>query len=186
MHFYCNCGNRISDTTDYLSYKGYVISDQDEFDFLDEIDRAIEQSGPSAEDKESAAMNVRRLWGDLTRTVYQCPECGTIYMNNDKNQLRGFTRGNENTEKNLLRSAKGDAWPGFIYGDWVDQKPEWREKGYIHASILPEMKIYEDWESLESDYMALFQEFKDKSLLRSGILKKNGEWIHSWWRDQES
>ncbi|WP_338542496.1 hypothetical protein [Paenibacillus tundrae] len=42
MHFYCYCGNRISDTTDYLSYKGYVISDQDEFDFLDEIDRAIE------------------------------------------------------------------------------------------------------------------------------------------------
>ncbi|MFE6078236.1 hypothetical protein ACFVQB_27650 [Paenibacillus sp. NPDC057886] len=180
MHFYCNCGNRISDITDYLSYKGYVIADEDQFDFLEEIDRAIEESGPSPKEKEDALMKVRRLWGDLTRSVYQCPECGTVYFDNHKNELKGFTRGDENTDKTLLRSAKGDAWPGFIYGDWVDEKPEWREKGYIDATSLSEMKIYEDWDSLKSDYYVLFHELKEKNLLRSGILKKNGEWIHSW------
>lgn len=61
MNFRCECGQRIHDTTDYLSYKGYLMSDQDQFDLLDEIDDAIEKSGPSSTDKEEAAVRIRSL-----------------------------------------------------------------------------------------------------------------------------
>ncbi len=42
------------DQTDYLSYKAYLVSDQDWFNFIEEIDEAIEKSGPTTKDKESA------------------------------------------------------------------------------------------------------------------------------------
>lgn len=60
--------------TDYLPYKGYIISDQDWFDFLDEIDAAIEKSGPTPKDKENALMKIRNLSINLSKTVYQCEE----------------------------------------------------------------------------------------------------------------
>lgn len=42
MHFYCQCGNRIDDTTDMISYKARMIADQDWDGFLDAICAAIE------------------------------------------------------------------------------------------------------------------------------------------------
>ena len=41
MHFYCTCGYRISDTTDFLSYKAYILADQDQDDFFDGMEKLI-------------------------------------------------------------------------------------------------------------------------------------------------
>ena len=184
MNFSCECGQRIHDTSDYLSYKGHLISDQDWFDFMHEIDAAIEKSGPTAQDKVKALMKIRILSGKLSQTVYQCSKCGNIFFS-DKNSpsLEMFRGCSDDTNKRLLKSALGDEWQGFLHGDWVDEPPEWRFKGlkgYISASCFPETKEYDDWESLERDYYQILSDLSGRNVLRSSSLEKNGVKIHLW------
>ncbi|BFT69364.1 hypothetical protein [Paenibacillus sp. P36] len=111
MKFLCECGHAIYDQTDYLSYKAYLISDQDWFNFLDEIDDAIEKTGSTTEEKEKALMRVRSLAINLTKLVYQCDECGNIFFNNSYNsspQLEMFRSCSDNPNKILLKSAEAD------------------------------------------------------------------------------
>ncbi|NOU71292.1 hypothetical protein GC098_07630 [Paenibacillus sp. LMG 31458] len=154
------------------------MSDQDWFDFLDEIDSAIEKSGPSEIDKEKALMKIRTLSSNLTKKVYQCNKCGIVFINN--NRLEVFRPSSDSVNKKLLRSAHGDKWKGFLDGDWMDNNPVWRVKGFIAASCLAEGKQYDDWEILEKEYYLIFNELREKNLLRSSSLKKNGNVLHAW------
>ncbi|WP_342436509.1 hypothetical protein NSS79_24570 [Paenibacillus sp. FSL L8-0436] len=188
MNFRCECGQRIHDTTDYLSYKGYLISDQDQFDLLDEIDDAIEKSGPSSTDKEEAAIRIRSLISTLFKTVYQCSNCGNFFIDNDHPGLEMF-RGANQVNKNLLASALGDKWRGSIYADWKDKIPDWQTS---NGTLLNETNVssltgqldengkYSDWETLELDYYQLFNDLKNKNVIRFSQLKKNNTVIHSW------
>lgn len=108
MKFTCECGHIIYDQTDYLSYKAHLISDQDWFDFLEEIDEAIEKSGPTPKDKEIACMKIRSLSSKLYKRVYQCKNCGNIFFNNNSPQLEMFRSHKDNPNKTLLESSKGD------------------------------------------------------------------------------
>jgi hypothetical protein len=188
MNFRCECGQRIHDTTDYLSYKGYLISDQDQFDLLDEIDDAIEKSGPSSTDKEEAAMRIRSLISTLFKTVYQCSNCGNFFIDNDPPRLEMF-RGANQVNKNLLKSALGDKWRGFLYADWKDEIPDWQTSNgtlFNETNVssltgqLVENGEYSDWETLEQDYYQLFNDLKNKNVIRFSQLKKNNTVIHSW------
>ncbi len=181
MNFLCECGHRISDTTDYISYKAHLISDQDWFDFLDAIDSAIEKSGPTKKDKEVALMQIRSLAIKLDKSVYQCKKCGNLFFDNKSGHFEMFQGSSEDVNKELLQSAKGEEWQGFLYGEWVDKKPDWLvSNGYICADTLIKGKQYDDWETLEKDYYTIFNELKLKNVLRSSSLKKNKKEIHSW------
>ncbi|MDQ0887984.1 hypothetical protein QFZ81_003072 [Paenibacillus sp. V4I9] len=107
MKFLCECGHAIYDQTDYLSYKAYLISDQDWFSFLDEIDNAIEKTGSTPEDKEKALMRIRSIAINLTKLVYQCDKCGNIFFYNSPPQLEMFRSCSDTPNKGLLKSAKG-------------------------------------------------------------------------------
>ncbi|WP_039793286.1 hypothetical protein [Paenibacillus elgii] len=188
MNFRCECGQRIHDTTDYLSYKGYLMSDQDQFDLLDEIDDAIEKSGPSSTDKEEAAMRIRSLISTLFKTVYQCSNYGNFFIDNNHPSLEMF-RGANQVNKNLLVSALGDKWRGFIYAEWKDNIPDWQtSNGTLFnetnsSSLTGQLDgngKYSDWETLEQDYYQLFNELKNKNGIRYSQLKKNYTVIHSW------
>ncbi|UMV49858.1 hypothetical protein LMZ02_11105 [Paenibacillus macerans] len=188
MNFRCECGQRIHDTTDYLSYKGYLISDQDQFDLLDEIDDAIEKSGPSSTDKEEAAMRIRSLISTLFKTVYQCSNCGNFFIDNNHPSLEMF-RGANQVNKNLLVSALGDKWRGFIYAEWKDKIPDWQTSNGTLFNETNSSSLtgkldgngeYGDWETLEQDYYQLFNELKNKNVIRYSQLKKNYTVIHSW------
>jgi hypothetical protein len=108
MKFMSECGHIIYDITDNLSYKAHLISDQDWFNFLDEIDEAIEKSGPTQKDKESACMKIRSLSSELHKSVYQCKNCGNMFFNNNLFQLEMFRSHKDNPNKTLLQSSKGD------------------------------------------------------------------------------
>lgn len=189
MNFRCECGHRIHDNTDYLSYKGYLISDQDHFDLMDEIDDAIEKSGPSATDKEEAAMRIRSLTNTLFKTIYQCSNCGNLFIDNDHDRTLEKFRGANQVNKNILLSALGDKWRGFLYAEWKNEIPEWQTS---HGTLLNETnsssltsqlegnREYNDWESLERDYYKLFHELKNKNVIRHSHLNRNGTVIHSW------
>ncbi|KRE55893.1 hypothetical protein [Paenibacillus sp. Soil750] len=120
MKIRCRCGDIIVDQTDFHSNKGYIISDQDFFDFLDAVDNAIEKSGPTAKDKERAVMSIRYLIGELQKTVYQCFTCGRMYINAKENGLKEFTAGEHAQGSSILSSAKGELWRRPINGDWDD------------------------------------------------------------------
>jgi hypothetical protein len=102
MKFECECGKRIVDQTDSLSFKGYLISDQDFSDYQAAIDEAIEKSGPSEKEKESAIMAVRSL--NVFKIMYQCSGCGSIYINDSNENLHQYTPKNDLTSKKILQS----------------------------------------------------------------------------------
>lgn len=189
MNFQCECGHRISDTTDYLSYKAHLISDQDWYDFIEEIDAAIEMPESTEGDKVKALMKIRALSSKLSRTVYQCTKCGNIFFgDNNSSKLEMFRSCSDESNKKLLISSLGDEWKGFLFGDWVDDPPEWRFnrlKGYISASCFSDIKEYKDWESLEREYYQILSELKDRNILRSSSLEKNHVKIHTWHLDKK-
>lgn len=89
MKILCDCGHIIVDQTDYLKHKGYLISDTQWFDFWEAIDSAIEQTGNSAEEKEKAAMQLRRL--RVCKMLWECQYCGKLYVDGKNNDLIGYS-----------------------------------------------------------------------------------------------
>ena len=80
MKYDCPCGHLIYDGPDENPDLAHLIPDQDWFRLLDAIDAAVEGSHPTAKDRDAACMSVRRLIGDLSRPVWQCPECGRLWI----------------------------------------------------------------------------------------------------------
>lgn len=186
MHFFCKCGKRISDSTDYLSYKAHMISDQDWFDLWDNIYEVIEKSGPTQNDKEKAIVKIMQMSIQMETTIYQCTKCGKLIFDG-KNKFEMYKSSSGYINKGLLQSYKGEQWEGYLHAEWSDKKPEWREtNGYILQNVnFKSSKIrknigYNDWENIEKDYFIVFNEFKEKGIIRSSMLKKNDVEIHSW------
>ena len=70
MHFYCTCGYRISDTSDFLSFKASVLSNQDEEDYVDGIEALVkEESLCPGEQWERIFME--KMLRCLRRNLYQ-------------------------------------------------------------------------------------------------------------------
>lgn len=86
MKIKCDCENIIVDQTDYLNYKGYIISDTQWLDFWDSIDNAIDQ-GSSTVDK--LELNIKLQ--DLFRAVWECTKCGNLYFESNNRGLIPFT-----------------------------------------------------------------------------------------------
>jgi hypothetical protein len=105
MKFNCICGEVIRDQSDYLPNKAYVVPDESYFDLLDFIDDAIEKSGPTAADKEAAAMRVRGKITGITRHMFQCSGCGRIYVDGPPKSsiVYRFDPANEAVPTQLLR-----------------------------------------------------------------------------------
>jgi len=188
MHFLCECGNRIHDITDNLSYKAHLISDQDWFDFLDKIDDVVEKSGPSQKDKENALMQISSLAVNMTKLVYLCKKCGNIFFDDDNGGLLEMYKPcSENVNTKLLESYKKEKWQGSLSAEWVDEKPEWLESnGFISQDTnykshkISQNNGYDNWDNLEKEYYIIFEELREEGVLRSSSLKKNKILIHSW------
>lgn len=88
MKLSCTCNNLITDNTDNLSHKGYLISDKNWNDFWDAVDKAIEESGPTALDKERACMKVRK--SQPFRSVWECTQCGRLWMDGRNGKLVAY------------------------------------------------------------------------------------------------
>jgi hypothetical protein len=78
MKIECPCGYLIHDGADNLPHKAHFITDQDWEGFWEEVDAAVEKSGPSARDKEAAVMRLRSL--KVFRQAWQCRSCGRLHV----------------------------------------------------------------------------------------------------------
>jgi len=106
MKFRCPCGHQIYDGPDQNPNIGHLIPDQEWFRLLDAIDAAIEGHHASGKDKEAACMSVRSLIGDVSRRIWQCSECGRLWINDRARQQQEFTPVAE-AAKNILRKREG-------------------------------------------------------------------------------
>lgn len=181
MKISCACGGVIVDSTDNLSYKGHLISDQDWEDLMDAMDRAIEQSGPSAEEKEHAAMHMRRLLSKLERTIYQCTECGALIVDKVDGGLERFVKTEPYTGSRTLGSVFGEEWKGFLIGDWSDERTG-DIKGYLWGDHRFNTE-FREWTELKAAYDSAFNEQEQRQRLRSATLKRNDVLIHTWQSD---
>lgn len=81
----CTCGNTISNSVDYASYKGHMISDRNWDEFWTAIDFAIEKSGPSEKEKEEACMKLRMM--RVFDSMLECYNCGKLYADDENGNL---------------------------------------------------------------------------------------------------
>ncbi|WP_339743272.1 hypothetical protein [uncultured Rubinisphaera sp.] len=101
----CRCGFTFLNSTDNRSYIAHWIADQDLDQFWELIDNAIEKSGPTAREKEAACMNLRRHLLSARQTIWQCPECGLVYLFDAEGKPHGFPPEGD-SPRNLLKSQK--------------------------------------------------------------------------------
>jgi DNA-directed RNA polymerase subunit RPC12/RpoP len=79
MQLACTCGNRIHDGTDGLSYKGYVVPDEEYFPMLDGYDVLLDRVANRGSVDEEDYMDIRRNCS-ARRQIYQCSKCGRIFI----------------------------------------------------------------------------------------------------------
>ena len=116
VRFVCSCGEfSFLDSTDNRSYVAHLVPDKDLDRFWDAIDDAVEKSGPSERDKAKACMALRRY---RARTVWQCPRCGALYVEDSSGKPQRFVPESSavsrcllNTEASAGPIASGDRLP---------------------------------------------------------------------------
>lgn len=100
MKIFCRCGYILSDNTDTISYKAHIIPDQDWFDVWDKIEAAVKSENP---DKERLMRELMSDVNHITRTMYQCPECGRLYVDDLQYELHEF-KPQEQIDAKMLKS----------------------------------------------------------------------------------
>src|SRR4051812_11974080 len=96
----CHCGATISDSTDYLSHKAHLLPDQELYEVWDGIDdEVIDRVASGVLTPKDAYMVSRRIMSSPTRSMWQCFECGRLYIDGLEGELHCFMPENENTDK---------------------------------------------------------------------------------------
>lgn len=189
MKFRCHCGYLFADNTDFLRFKGHITADQD----LEELDYSVEHYHISERDYIKVLCNMR--------TIYQCPHCGMIYIDNDDGNFSVFVPAqyvdmNRVSEKvreipkkqydkncRLLQSAQGDKWRGWICVEWYDEKRDWEEAPLrrifveLNSHEYDEYKKrqYDSLDEMKADYIKLVRELSQKNLIKYARFSVNGK-----------
>ena len=105
MKFTCGCGELIFDSTDDLSHKGHLIPDERWNAMWDALDNEV--IGAVARGhitKDGAAMHARQIVRAAgERLMYQCHNCGRLFIDDYQGQLHCFVPEEASTPKQLLR-----------------------------------------------------------------------------------
>ncbi|PWU09791.1 MAG: hypothetical protein C5B50_26710 [Verrucomicrobia bacterium] len=80
MKMRCECGEIISDNTDYLPYKAFLIADEDWFGVADAIDEITSEVASGRTTILAAETAVRVVLNKKSRTMYQCSKCGRLLV----------------------------------------------------------------------------------------------------------
>ncbi len=108
----CRCGNIIPDITDNLPYKGYIISDKEQFKMYETENNQKEHLAMTFRNNIGIGKKYIRL-----KEIYQCPECGRILVETIPGKYSFFCP-EENTENNLL-NYDGEETAEYIPGSNV-------------------------------------------------------------------
>ena len=104
LEFQCTCGFGFRNSTDHRSYVADLLPDQDRDAFWDLIDAAVENSGPSARNKEQACMDLRASLFRARQQAWQCNQCGRLYLTDASGKAYGIYFRYEDTDRLASRS----------------------------------------------------------------------------------
>ncbi|MGL6072671.1 MAG: hypothetical protein ACRC8S_00790 [Fimbriiglobus sp.] len=104
MKIGCHCGATIFDQTDDLPQKGHLIPDQEWFAVYDEMDSLIDQIVAGNMSQEQAYHKSREIISRNAREMWQCVECGRLYIDGVDRQLYCFAPEGELVHKEILRN----------------------------------------------------------------------------------
>lgn len=185
MKFLCPCGYCFHDNTDNLRFKAHILPDQDMNEFADIIERGEQ---PHSEQRELYFT----LMDLLDRTIYQCPQCGRLFIeNNNPRTFAIFTPGadavpDETVDRNLLMSAHGVDWRGSLNAYWDDPKPAWNpHPGVIFQEINPRSETlwFDDFAEMERQFYLRLEQLKGKDIIAYAMLRYNHERRFFWRRE---
>jgi len=209
MKIGCYCGGTIHDGTDYLPTKAHFVSDEDFFDLLDELTKVIDLVSASSSSegveeqwkfllwgkkleyelpqrplREIADSAIHNIMGRYTRIMYQCNQCGRLYINDWNHQLHCYEPHDEAVLRDILWSDRGKQPTTHLIGRWHTET-HWPDKGnlYWHKSQNCESgtEKFNDYEEFEHRYFELFEQLNAEKNLRNASLRKDGEIIHVWY-----
>lgn len=100
----CKCGFVFHDNTNAICWKAHLITDKDWFPLLDMADSLIESPDP---DRETLCMMLRHNLSQrnacvLHRFLFQCPECGRVYIEDTDGTYFCFSPEDSDCEKRLF------------------------------------------------------------------------------------
>lgn len=99
--FNCDCGNgAFLSSIDNRSYVAHLIPDQEYDTFSGIVDAAIERSAPTLRDKDAACMAWRAF---QMPKAWQCPSCGSLYVEARDGERHRFLPASESTSKQLFK-----------------------------------------------------------------------------------
>ncbi len=105
MKIGCPCGASIVDQTDDLPHKGHLIPDQDWFAIYDSLDEEVIDALVSGRLERSAACNLaRETIRRTSRLMYQCRDCGRLFIDDLRGDLQCYVPASEETSREILRS----------------------------------------------------------------------------------
>jgi hypothetical protein len=104
MKIHCPCGAIISDSTDGLPRKGHLIPDQEWGPMCTALEKVIEDAMARRLGAEAAFMQIHLLLGDASRLVYQCRDCGRLFVDDRQHKTHMYQPSSEETSKEILRS----------------------------------------------------------------------------------
>jgi hypothetical protein len=100
----CECGETITDQTDYLPYKAHFISDQDWFGVFDAIDQIVSEVATGRMTIDDAQTAVRRTHLTASRHMYQCGKCGRLLVVDLQRKVNIYAPTSDTDSRQILRS----------------------------------------------------------------------------------
>jgi hypothetical protein len=107
MKIRCHFGATIRDQTDDLPHKGHLIPDQEWFPVYDAIDVVIDDVAAGRAAVDAAYMRIRSILGTSARHVYQCKQCGRLFVDDRQHQPHTLAPASEDACREILRSRDG-------------------------------------------------------------------------------
>ena len=105
MKITCHCGHLIPDQTDSLPHKAHLIPDQNWEQLWEQIDTTVlDKLGAGKIDVDAAATILRTLISNSSRSMYQCSQCGRLYLNGSQGRLHCYQRNTEADSLTILQS----------------------------------------------------------------------------------
>lgn len=102
MKIDCSCGHVIHDHSDTMAHKAHVVPDRRWIELLDGLDALIEKGSGGARPAGAAAIKARTLVAGLSRNMWQCSQCGALYVEDRARRPVRFLPGDEARGRNIF------------------------------------------------------------------------------------
>ena len=163
MKIHCKCGSSVSDSSDFLYNKGYLVPDQDLEDLQGELE-------------ESSEVDLGTIW-KYSKTIFQCGECGRLILKLN-NEYLFFSADEPEKSKYAIRSVFGENWKRHLRGNWCNGKGSlWWGGGVMDQGFDFDVR---SWDDLSERYFEAFERLRGNEVLRNSFLRKDGEMVHEW------